>query len=116
LVVLAGVAGALHVGKLAPAIPALRAALDVTLVQAGFLLSAVQMAGMLLGVLACAALIAGAGPWVQSHYGVALNLGEPSASQGLLLAGVLAAGVLASLIPGLRAYRMSLSDGLSPRS
>ena len=76
----------------------------------------VTLAGMLLGVLACVALIAGAGPWVQSHYGVVLNLGEPSASQGLLLAGVLAAGVLASLIPGLRAYRMSLSDGLSPRS
>ncbi len=76
----------------------------------------VTLAGLLLGVLACVALIAGAGPWVQSHYGVTLNLGEPSPSQGLLLAGVLAAGVLASLIPGLRAYRMSLSDGLSPRS
>jgi putative ABC transport system permease protein len=29
---------------------------------------------------------------------------------------VLAAGVLASLVPGLRAYRLSLSDGLSPRT
>jgi len=45
-----------------------------------------------------------------------VNLSAPSASQGLLLAGVLAAGVLASLIPGLRAYRMSLADGLAPRS
>jgi CP family cyanate transporter-like MFS transporter len=50
VVILAGVAAALHVGKLAPAIPLLRAALDVTLVQAGFLLSAVQVAGMLLGL------------------------------------------------------------------
>lgn len=76
----------------------------------------VTLAGVLLGVLASAALIAAAGPWVQSHYGVALNLAAPSASQGLLLAGVLAAGLLASLIPGWRAYRMSLADGLSPRS
>ena len=28
---------------------------------------------------------------------------------------VLAAGWLASLLPGLRAYRLSLADGLSPR-
>jgi len=76
----------------------------------------VTLAGAALGVLASVALIAGAGPWVQSHYGVALNLSAPSASQGLLLAGVLAAGVLASLIPGLRAYRMSLADGLAPRA
>ncbi len=50
LVILAGVCAALHVGKLAPAIPALQQALGLTLVQAGFLLSLVQAAGMLLGV------------------------------------------------------------------
>jgi putative ABC transport system permease protein len=33
-----------------------------------------------------------------------------------LLASVLLAGLLASLIPGLRAYRLSLADGLSPRT
>jgi MFS transporter, CP family, cyanate transporter len=49
-VVLAGVCAALHVGKLAPAIPTLQNALGLTLVQAGFLLSLVQAAGMLLGV------------------------------------------------------------------
>ena len=50
IVIAAGVAAALHVGKLSPALPALREALGVTLVQAGFLLSMVQMAGMLLGL------------------------------------------------------------------
>lgn len=50
LVVGAGVAAALHVGKLPTALPVLRDALGVTLVQAGFLLSLVQFAGMLLGV------------------------------------------------------------------
>ena len=50
VVILAGVAAALHVGKLPPAIPVLRESLGVSLVQAGFLLSLVQMAGMLLGL------------------------------------------------------------------
>ena len=50
IVILAGVSAALHVGKLPPAIPVLREALGVTLVQAGFLLSLVQLAGMTLGL------------------------------------------------------------------
>ncbi|MGC3985661.1 MAG: MFS transporter [Pseudorhodoferax sp.] len=49
-VVLAGVAAALHVGKLPPALPVLREALELSLVQAGFLLSLVQLAGMGLGL------------------------------------------------------------------
>lgn len=52
LVILAGVCAALHVGKLPPGIPVLRAELGLTLVQGGFLLSVMQMAGMTLGVLA----------------------------------------------------------------
>ena len=51
VVIGAGVAAALHVGKLSPALPALSDALGVTLVQAGFLLSLVQLAGMALGLL-----------------------------------------------------------------
>jgi len=50
LVILAGVVAALHIGKLPPAIPVLREALGLTLVQAGFLLSLVQLAGMTAGV------------------------------------------------------------------
>ena len=49
-VVLAGVAAALHLGKLPPAVPALQATLGIDLVQAGFLLSLVQVAGMCLGM------------------------------------------------------------------
>ena len=50
MVILAGVCAALHVGKLPAALPALRDALGVSLMQAGFLLSMVQLAGMTLGV------------------------------------------------------------------
>jgi predicted MFS family arabinose efflux permease len=50
LVVLAGVTSALHVGKMPAAIPLLQQSLGLTLLQAGFLLSLVQLAGMLLGL------------------------------------------------------------------
>ena len=50
-VVAGGVAAALHIGKLPPAVPALQASLGIGLVQAGFLLSLVQVAGMTLGLL-----------------------------------------------------------------
>jgi MFS family permease len=50
LVFLAGVCAALHVGKLPPAIATLREALGMTLVEAGFLLSLVQAAGMAAGI------------------------------------------------------------------
>ena len=50
VVILGGVAAALHVGKLPPAIPALQSALGLSLLQAAFLLSMVQGAGMCAGV------------------------------------------------------------------
>ena len=50
VVIVAGVCAALHVGKLPPAITTLGHALGLTLVQAGFLLSLVQAAGMTLGL------------------------------------------------------------------
>lgn len=51
VVVAVGVACALHIGKLPVAVPPLQAALGLSLVQAGFLLSLVQLAGMSLGLL-----------------------------------------------------------------
>ena len=50
VIVLAGVCAALHIGKLPPALPVLQTALNITLLQAGFLLSAVQIASMTLGL------------------------------------------------------------------
>ncbi len=75
----------------------------------------ITLAGAVLGTLVTALFIALAAPWVQMEYGIALKLGVPSVSQWTLLAGVVIAGGVASLIPGWRAYRMSLADGLSPR-
>jgi MFS family permease len=50
VVVGVGVVCALHVGKLPVAIPVLQASLGLSLLQAGFLLSLVQLAGMTLGL------------------------------------------------------------------
>ena len=71
--------------------------------------------GALLGLGCSLAAVALAAPWVQAQFGIALQSSLPGASQWALLAAVLMAGMLASLVPAARAYRLSLADGLSPR-
>ena len=75
----------------------------------------VTVLGVALGALLAALGIAALGPWLQAQYGLALQLSAPTLNEWLLLGGLLAAGWLASLLPGIRAYRLSLADGLSPR-
>lgn len=75
----------------------------------------VTTAGVVLGALACGAAIAALAGWSLAQVGVVLRLQMPGASEWLLLAAVLGCGWLASLVPGYRAYRLSLADGLSPR-
>jgi putative ABC transport system permease protein len=77
---------------------------------------AVTLLGVVLGVIATAVVITAAGPMIQSRFGIGLSLSAPTLSQWGLLAAVVAAGFLASLVPGWRAYRLSLADGLSPRT
>lgn len=72
--------------------------------------------GALLGALMSLAGVLLAGPWVQTKFGIGLQLSAPTATQWGLFAAILLAGMLASLVPGWRAYRLSLADGLSPRS
>ena len=50
VIIVAGITAALSIGKLPPALPVLREALQISLVQAGLLLSLVQLAGMALGL------------------------------------------------------------------
>ncbi len=76
----------------------------------------VTLAGVALGVAAVALAVLALAPWLQADYGIALTLSAPTPAQWGLLAAVLAAGFGASLVPGWRAYRLSLADGLSPRS
>lgn len=69
-----------------------------------------------LGALLGAALIyAGliiARPLIDSAFGLWLPVDLPDAREAWLLGGVILAAAVASLIPALRAYRMSLADGM----
>lgn len=55
-------------------------------------------------------------PIAQSQFGIAIRPRLVEVNELRLLVMVAAAGVVASILPGLRAYQMSLSDGLTPRS
>ena len=74
----------------------------------------VTLAGVLLGSLLLVLASVAVGPWLQQQYGIGLTLAAHGATQWALLGAVLAAGFGASLVPGWRAYRLSLADGLSP--
>jgi putative ABC transport system permease protein len=56
-----------------------------------------------------------AAPWLLQRFGVVLGSRLPGAGELELLALVITTGLIASLIPGWRAWRMSLADGLTPR-
>lgn len=75
----------------------------------------ISVLGALLGLAAWAVAIVGAAPWAQAVYGVTLRPGLPTPNELALLGAVVAAGTLAGLLPGWRAYRLALADGLSPR-
>ena len=118
VVVLAGISAALHIGKLPPALPVLRESLQLTLVEAGFLLSLVQVAGMTLGlamgaaadalgarrtmmaglVLLSAASLAG-GTATTAQALLALRALE---GMGFLLASLPAPGLIRRLVPAAR--------------
>jgi putative ABC transport system permease protein len=76
----------------------------------------VTACGVALGALACWGAVAALGPWVQSALGLTLRLQAPGSAEWTLMALVLAGGLVASQLPGWRAYRLSLADGLSPRT
>ena len=71
--------------------------------------------GALCGLLAWALALVLAAPWVQSRLGIALRAGMPSDAEWLWLAAIVLAGAVAAVLPGWRAYRLSLADGLLPQ-
>jgi putative ABC transport system permease protein len=74
----------------------------------------VTCAGVLLGVLLAQVGMVLTTPWLQQALGIRLQMSAPLPTQWALLVAVLLAGLLASLGPAWRAYRLSLADGLSP--
>ncbi|MCX7250569.1 MAG: ABC transporter permease [Burkholderiales bacterium] len=78
----------------------------------GLLLS---LAGALLGYGLLGLAAQAAAGWTQAELGLALPAWGAPANELKLLAGVLLAGLCASLLPAWRAARLTLSDGLMPR-
>ncbi|MFD3191937.1 ABC transporter permease [Sedimentitalea sp. HM32M-2] len=72
-------------------------------------------AGAVLGFALLYAGLAIARPWVDSAFGIWLPIEVPTARELWVLASVIGAAALASLFPALRAYRMSLADGMMAR-
>ena len=78
----------------------------------GLLLTAL---GVTLGYGLLTVLSVAAAPWMQARFGVVVPA-WPGGREELALVGmVFAAGLLAALLPALRACRLSLADGLTPR-
>ena len=73
------------------------------------------LAGSLLGMGGLYAAIAALRPVAASEFGLHLPLTAPQAGDLVLLAGVVVAGIVAGAVPAVRAYRLSLADGLSIR-
>lgn len=76
---------------------------------------AIGLAGCVLGVLAVHGAALALGPWLMSEHGLLMTARAPSANEWMLLGGVLAATLAASVVPGVRAYRQSLADGMTIR-
>ncbi|MEL7291949.1 MAG: ABC transporter permease [Pseudomonadota bacterium] len=77
--------------------------------------SALTMIGVIAGTTGLYALLSIAAPMIQQMYGINLALVGLSAYELKLLLAVQLAGTLIGFIPALRAYKQSLSDGMTIR-
>ncbi|EGR1586894.1 ABC transporter permease [Vibrio parahaemolyticus] len=77
--------------------------------------SLLTAAGIVTGVLGLYAILALFQPLIQQHYGINLTLSTLSAYEWMLLSFVQCAGIVIGFIPAFRAYRQSLSDGMTIR-
>ncbi len=123
LVVLVGLAGLIAVvvaslGERRRELAILRA-MGASPLQVFALLAMESLMISLIGCLAGLSMVQGlawlVGPWLEAHHGLLLSAGLPTAGEWRLLGGVVFAAFLASLVPGLRAYRYSLADGMTIR-
>ncbi len=73
------------------------------------------LTGIVLGLGLLYGLLLIARPIIAAWYGIYIALGGPTAHELLLLGIVLLAGFVVGLLPGYRAYKLSLADGLSIR-
>jgi putative ABC transport system permease protein len=75
----------------------------------------ITLAGAIAGVALLGVLTLVLAPFASARYGLIIAPTFIAGGEWMLLGAVVAVGVLASLVPGYRAYRLSLADGLTPR-
>ena len=75
----------------------------------------ITLCGTLLGMVLLTALTAIFAPLIQAHYGLTIVPKFISYDELGLLGLVMGVSLLASLLPGYGAYKLSLADGLTPR-
>ena len=71
------------------------------------------VSGVLIGTLALYGLMLFASPILVDKFGIFLTMAPPTPAEWLLILVICLAGIVASLIPAVRAYRISLADGLT---
>jgi putative ABC transport system permease protein len=83
--------------------------LGLLMIESGFY----GVVGLVTGYILHIMMMLVANAYVQSHYGIALTVGWPNESMMYILLGFLLTATVLGILPGYRAYRQSLSDGLS---
>jgi len=77
--------------------------------------SVLTFIGLLVGIAGLYIMLSIASPIIQQSYGINLQISALSHYEWLLLAAVQLAGTIIGFIPAFRAYRQSLSDGMTIR-
>jgi putative ABC transport system permease protein len=75
--------------------------------------TALILAGVALGVAMLYAGLIIFRPYIDRSYGITLNIDPPNSHEVLLLSSIILAGIAAGLLPAIRAYRLSLADGMT---
>lgn len=74
------------------------------------------LTGVILGTVLLYVSLYALRPVIDRAYGLDLSIGLPSSSDLMILAAIVLAGIVASIIPALRAYRLSVADGMMIRT
>jgi putative ABC transport system permease protein len=85
--------------------------LGLLVTEAGLL----ALAGAALGTAFLYAVLAVLRPLIDTHFGLYLAIDPPGGRELAMLTAVVAAGLIAGLLPAWRAYRLSLADGMTVR-
>ncbi len=89
-----------------------RTIMGLLMAEAGILTSA----GILLGIVLLYAALLILQPYVDTTYGLHLPVDPPKPAELEMLGVIVIAGCVAGLLPALRAYRLSLADGMTVRT